>query len=165
MHRRRQSRFNHTLRQMLPHGFMNLCLFSPWCFRTGPLSSRSKSQISPLGATKRDSIREVDIVSGCFLLIRKRLWDELEGFDPLFFMYGEDVGLCSRAGALGYAPLITPDAAIIHYIRASEWPLARKMAQLLAAKITLAGRHWGWPKRPFGRLLFRLYPYTCIASP
>jgi len=41
-----------------------------------------------LGGWKRDSIKQVDIVSGCFFLISKALWDQLGGFDSRFFMYG-----------------------------------------------------------------------------
>ena len=39
------------------------------------------------GGWQRDTVREVDIVSGCFFLITRSLWQRLGGFDPLFFMY------------------------------------------------------------------------------
>lgn len=41
------------------------------------------------GGWLRDTERTVDIVSGCFLMIESSFWRELDGFDPLFFMYGE----------------------------------------------------------------------------
>ena len=40
----------------------------------------------------RDNEREVDIVTGCFLLISLEFWKRLGGFDRAFFMYGEEVG-------------------------------------------------------------------------
>src|SRR5882672_8693044 len=39
------------------------------------------------GGWGRDTTRHVDIVTGCFLLIDRKLWDQLKGFDPAFFMY------------------------------------------------------------------------------
>ena len=72
------------------------------------------------GGWKRDTEREVDIVTGCFFLIEHRFWDTLGGFDPLFFMYGEEADLCLRARPLGARPRITPDARIVHYGGASE---------------------------------------------
>ena len=63
----------------------------------------------PWGARQR---REVDIVTGCLLLVPAALWRELGGFDPRYFMYGEDVDLALRAHEAGYRPAITPDAVV-----------------------------------------------------
>jgi N-acetylglucosaminyl-diphospho-decaprenol L-rhamnosyltransferase len=112
------------------------------------------------GGWRRDTVRDVDVVTGCFLMIRRTLWDRLEGFDPVFFMYGEDADLCLRAKALGFCPTTTPNAAIVHYAGASEWIPARKHTQMLAAKLTLIKRHWAPPKRWAGLFLLRLYPYS-----
>lgn len=97
------------------------------------------------GGWERDSFREVDIVSGCFFLVRHDLWQRLGGFDPVYFMYGEEADLCLRARALGARPLFTPIATIVHHGGASEATRHAKMAKLLAAKSTLIRRHWqGW---------------------
>ena len=108
------------------------------------------------GGWQRDSVREVDTVSGCFLLIRRSLWEELDGFDPAFFMYGEEADLCLRARKRGARPTITPDAEIIHYGGMSETVPADKVERLLRANVTLAEKHWGSVKLSVGRLLIRL---------
>lgn len=116
------------------------------------------------GGWQRDSIREVDIVSGCFLLIGKALWDQLNGFDPTFFMYGEEADLCLRAGAAGARPAVTPHSTIIHLGGASETARAGKLVKLLAAKMTLIDRHMtGW-QRPLGRYLLTLWPLTRLVA-
>lgn len=94
------------------------------------------------GDWRRDSVQDVDIVSGCFLLMRQSLWRELGGFDPAFFMYGEEADLCWRALKLGKRCLINPDAQIIHYGGASEKVRADKMVRLFSAKAKLFKRHW-----------------------
>jgi GT2 family glycosyltransferase len=88
----------------------------------------------------RDSERAVDVVTGCFLLVRRDLWRRLGGFDPSFFLYGEEVDLCLRARALGLAaPRVTPDAVIHHYERGSqpgaETGAEGPIVQVLAARI------------------------------
>ena len=50
-----------------------------------------------LGDWPRNTVEAVDAITGCFFLIRKSLWHDLEGFDESFFMYGEDTDLCIRA--------------------------------------------------------------------
>lgn len=95
-----------------------------------------------MGGWGRDSVREVDIVVGCFLLISRALWERLGGFDERYFMYGEDADLCLRARALGYRPMITPDARIMHLVGASTRNRAEKINAVTRAKVTLIRDHW-----------------------
>ena len=92
--------------------------WSAVCFALGLRSLFRRSALfnsEGLGGWQRDSTRLVDIVSGCFLLIPRAFWVRLGGFDPKFFMYGEEADLCARARALGARPMMMPDAQIIHY--------------------------------------------------
>ena len=116
------------------------------------------------GGWQRDTVRHVDIVSGCLFLIEKELWDGLNGFDPLFFMYGEEADLCLRAHAFSARPMITPHATIIHYGGASESARAGKMVRLLAAKVSLVDRHWQPLLVPLGRALLAAWPLTRLIA-
>lgn len=89
-----------------------------------------------------DREREVDIVVGCFLLIDKSLWDELGGFNPDFFMYGEEVDLSLRARKKGARPRMTPAATIIHYGGGSEPSTEDKVVKILRGRITVMKVHW-----------------------
>lgn len=104
-----------------------------------------------LGSWQRDNIRSVDIVSGCFLLIPRAFWARLGGFDPKFFMYGEEADLCARARALGARPMMTPDARIIHYGGASAASHATKIAYVMGARMGLIDRHLFGLERLIGR--------------
>ncbi|WP_319562185.1 glycosyltransferase family 2 protein [Marispirochaeta sp.] len=86
---------------------------------------------------------EVDIVTGCFLLIPSELWHRLGGFDTRFYMYGEDADLCLRSAAINRFCIIVPDAEIIHFGGASESIRADKLIRLLRAKTQLFRKHWG----------------------
>lgn len=113
-----------------------------------------------IGGWKRDSVRHVDIVVGCFFLIRTALWHELGGFDLKYFMYGEEADLCHRARRKGYAPLITPDANIMHLVGASTSLRSDKIQLVAQARVTLIRDHWPAWKAPIGIFLLK----TWIAS-
>ncbi|MCR8726787.1 glycosyltransferase family 2 protein [Frigidibacter sp. ROC022] len=113
-----------------------------------------------LGGWKRDTEREVDIVTGCFFLIQKSFWDSLGGFDPTYVMYGEEADLCLRARAVGARPRITPTAEIVHYAGASETVRADKLVRLIKAKTTLIRRHFPAWQRPLAMALLRFWPWS-----
>jgi GT2 family glycosyltransferase len=112
------------------------------------------------GGWRRDGVREVDIVSGCFLLITRSWWEHLNGFDTRFFMYGEDADLCLRAKERGARPMITPAATIIHHGGQSEPVRAEKMVRLLQAKVGLIRVHWDKKSAVVGIWLLAMWPLT-----
>lgn len=109
------------------------------------------------GAWQRDTVREVDIVTGCFFLIQRELWEQLGGFDPIFFMYGEEADLCFRAKAKGFKPIINPEATIIHYGGLSEKVRSEKEIKLLIAKVLLIKRNWHHLMIPVGKALLLIF--------
>jgi len=84
---------------------------------------------------------DVDIVSGCFFLVERALWEALEGFDTIFFMYGEEADFCARARAHGARPRISPDSVIVHFGGASASRSTDKLIYLFGARTGLADRH------------------------
>jgi N-acetylglucosaminyl-diphospho-decaprenol L-rhamnosyltransferase len=58
--------------------------------------------------------REVDWVSGAFFLVRRDAWDAIDGFDPRYFMYMEDVDLCWRASRAGWRVVYEPSGEVVH---------------------------------------------------
>lgn len=96
-----------------------------------------------LGWWGRDTVREVATITGCFLLIRRDLWDALGGFDPRFTMYGEEVDLCIRARRRGARPTFTPDATIIHYGGKSEAVKSDQVVRQFVARARLMRKHFG----------------------
>ena len=137
---------------------------TPWsalCIALGLARAFPKSRLfnpEGLGAWERDSVRPVPIISGCFFLIDRDLWQELGGFHPDFFMYGEDADLSLRAAHHGARPLITPDASIVHFGGASERGVrAGKMTRLFSAKAQLFKKYWGPLAARFGLFTLDLW--------
>ncbi len=85
------------------------------------------------GRSQRDSphwprlrmTREVSVVTGACLAIRRFVWDELGGFDLRFPVNYNDVDLCLRAQQRGYRVLIETRATLIHQEAATRVPEVR----------------------------------------
>jgi N-acetylglucosaminyl-diphospho-decaprenol L-rhamnosyltransferase len=127
-------------------GLPTLC--SMLMFATGLSSLAPGSPLlnpESLGGWKRDTVREVGVITGCFLLVRTAIWQKLGGLDESYFMYGEDVDFAIRARALGYRPVICPDAELVHKLGTSSESPAHKMLLLYRGKASLMRKHWrGW---------------------
>ncbi len=60
------------------------------------------------------SIRSVEVLKGAVLLVRREAYATVGGFDPAFFMYGEEMDLCYRVGRAGWEVVFDPDAEFVH---------------------------------------------------
>jgi len=58
--------------------------------------------------------REVSFASGAALVVRRQAWDAVGGFDPDYFMYGEDLDLGLRLWLAGWRVGIVPEARVEH---------------------------------------------------
>lgn len=128
-------------------------VWSLFCFATMLSTAFKGSGIfdpESLGRWRRDSVREVDIVTGCLLLAPAEVWRALGGFDERYFMYGEDADLSLRAARLGFRPIVTPEAVITHEIGVSSSTRPDKLLLLLRGKVTLVRQHWPTGKRQLG---------------
>ncbi|MCH6257870.1 glycosyltransferase family 2 protein [Puniceicoccaceae bacterium K14] len=109
-----------------------------------------------LGNWKRDTVKEVGVITGCFLLCLKSFWDDtLQGFDERYFMYGEDVDLAMRTHANGCTPIICPEAELIHEVGKSSKTPTHKMILLFKGKACLAITHWRGAKKSLALLFLK----------
>lgn len=142
--------------------FNRMTVWSLFCYSTG--ISRLFPNVSlfdpeRIEGEKMDEIRQVDIVTGCFFLLKTALWRELGGFDLRYFMYAEETDLCLRAAKRGYKPMITPDATIIHHGGASAISSAVKQQQSYRGKATIIRDHFGSVR---GRLALGMLWFTAL---
>lgn len=117
-----------------------------------------------LAGWRRDSTRDVDIVTGCLLVLRRDLWRSLGGFDPRFHMYGEDFDLCLRIRAAGRTCCLLGDATIIHHGGASERVRADKIVRLFTAKALLFRKHWSPARAGWGIRTLDLWAGTRLVA-
>jgi GT2 family glycosyltransferase len=67
-----------------------------------------------------DHVREVDVLSGCFWMMRHEAMAEVGGLDENFFMYAEDKDLCRRFSDAAWTIIYYPLASAIHFGGASS---------------------------------------------
>jgi GT2 family glycosyltransferase len=68
-----------------------------------------------LGHLSPDETHEIEILSGAFMLLRKKTLDQVGILDNDFFMYGEDIDLSWRIVKGGWKNYYFPGTRIIHY--------------------------------------------------
>ena len=61
-----------------------------------------------------DDTREVDVVFGCFMLVRHEALEQVGTMDEQYFMYFEETDLCWRFKKSGWKVMFTPCAEIVH---------------------------------------------------
>lgn len=67
-----------------------------------------------------DKIRAVDWVSGCCMLIRKELLNEIGSLDEAYTLFFEDVDICYRTHEAGWKVMYYPKAGVVHYVGKSR---------------------------------------------
>jgi len=101
--------------------------FQPTCRRYPSVGNVLFSRGSVLGRWFGSSTRytlpdyetttAVPAIAGTMLMIRRSLFERIEGFDPRFFMYLEDTDLCWRVKQAGYKNIFVPAAGGVHLWR------------------------------------------------
>jgi N-acetylglucosaminyl-diphospho-decaprenol L-rhamnosyltransferase len=85
--------------------------------------------------------REVAFPSGAALTVRRRVWDELGGLDPAYFLYSEDLDLGLRAWLAGHRVGIVPGARVVHDYEFQK-----------------GAQKWFWLERNRWRTVLSVYP-------
>ncbi len=67
-----------------------------------------------------DDTRPVDVINGCFWVLRRSAMEQVGLLDERFFMYGEDVDWCRRFTQKGWKVMFFAEADALHYGGASS---------------------------------------------
>lgn len=67
-----------------------------------------------------NEIRSVEVINGCFWMLRRSAIEHVGLLDENFFIYGEDIDWCRRFYERGWKLVFFPDAKVTHYGGASS---------------------------------------------
>lgn len=87
--------------------------------------------------------RCVEALSGAFMMLTAKRWQELGGFDESFFMYAEELDLCYRLRASGLLLLMTPKSKVIHLVGSGAGRSPKRIASITRAKMHFLRKHRG----------------------
>jgi GT2 family glycosyltransferase len=101
-----------------------------------------------------DCERKVDVLNGCFWIVRREAIDKVGLLDEKFFFYGEDIDWCKRFNDAGWDVKFYPGAEAIHFGGASSGNApVRFYIELQKADLQYWEKHHG---------LFGRYAYAMI---
>lgn len=108
---------------------------------------------------------EVDVISGCFMVINRKAIDRVGPMDEDFFMYSEEVDWCWRFKKSGYKIVFTPEAQIIHLGGASAIKHGAQRAQIKdRSTIRFMLKHWPKPKIAIALAMMFLFYSTRLIT-
>lgn len=64
----------------------------------------------------RNDVREIDVLTGAFMFVRRETIDDVDLLDEDFFLLAEDIDWCYRIKEKNWKILFNPDAKIIHHL-------------------------------------------------
>ena len=101
--------------------------------------------------TSGDAPHPVDWAAGMFMLFRTKDFKAIAGFDQGFFLYYEDVDICTRLWQAGRRVLACPKTQVIHHARRASRKNFRHMRWHAQSMMRYFWKHWGrLPRRVVG---------------
>jgi GT2 family glycosyltransferase len=125
-------------------GPLNLLLVETGLHRIGA-GSRFLGRPHYAGWDRRDE-RDVDVVSGMFMLVPRRVIDEVGPLDDTFFVYSEEADWCRRIRDAGYRCVFAPLARIRHREgggKSTARMRPKMYVELQKSKLTYVRKHYG----------------------
>jgi GT2 family glycosyltransferase len=109
-----------------------------------PLTSLTKKRNGKyeLLFTGYNKMMEVPILSGCFMFIKSKVFENIGLFDEKFFMYCEDIDLSRRINQQ-YTTLFFPDRHVYHEYHKEYYKSFRLLIHHIRSAIYYFNK-WGW---------------------
>ncbi len=85
---------------------------------------------------------EVSVLVGAFMLLKRSVYNEVEGFDEDYFMYGEDIDLSYKITKAGYKNHYLGSTSILHYKGESTKKDAAYLDRFYGAMLIFYKKHF-----------------------
>lgn len=95
--------------------------FLPESKRNVPTPKHSLLKLFGLGGSyyakhiSEEGEGEASVLVGAFMLLKRSIYNEVEGFDEDYFMYGEDIDFSFKVKKAGYKNYYLGNAIVLHY--------------------------------------------------
>lgn len=123
----------------------------PTLWYAGGALDRWQARTRHFGMNRRDGPEcsrpiTVSFITGCAMLVRARVFEQIGLLDESLFLYFEDVDFCQRASRAGIKMLYWPEAEIYHEVGAlrSETAYARYLYYQTRNRYAVLKRDAGW---------------------
>ena len=109
------------------------------------------------GNWDRDTLRDVDVVSGMFMLVPRQVLEVVGPLDDAFFIYSEEADWCRRIRDAGWRCVFAPVAQIVHLDGGSKSTAqirSKMYVQMQKSKMIYLRKHYGLWGVFRGRMVF-----------
>lgn len=86
---------------------------------------------------------EIDAVGGMFMLMRRKVGEQVGWWDEDYPLYGEDIDFCYRIHEAGYRNLYWPQVTVLHY-KGVTTGMSKQSREVTTAKDETTRRVKGW---------------------
>lgn len=101
----------------------------------------------PMNEWSIEAAKEVDVLMGACFLVRRKVLDQVGLLDGDFFVYSEEVDLCTRIREFGWRLIWLPTAEVIHFGGQSTQQVSQEMfLQLYQGKVQYFRKHHSTPE-------------------
>ena len=106
---------------------------------------------------------EVEVVNGCFSLVRKKAIDQVGLMDETYFVYGDDVDWCYRFRKNGWKVMFSPEGQIAHIRGQTTKQMLRKFKlQLYGSNLIFMKKHKSKPAFMAARFLIACFLFLRV---
>lgn len=110
-----------------------------------------------MSAWDLDAPREVEVIKGACLMLRREALDQVALLDEGYFMYSEEMDLCYRLLEAGWKLYWAPQARVVHHGEGSTRQAAEEMyVQLYRSKVKFHRKFGGEARARLFRWLLAL---------
>jgi N-acetylglucosaminyl-diphospho-decaprenol L-rhamnosyltransferase len=99
-----------------------------------------------------DRIYCPDWVAGIFMLFPSPVYAAVQGFDERYFLYFEDVDLCTRLWQAGYQVMVDPSITVIHQARRNSHDTIRYLGWHVVSGCRFFSSRVFWAARLSGKV-------------
>lgn len=113
----------------------------------------------------KKTLKQVDVIPGTAFMIKKNLFQKINGFDEKFFLYFEEFDLCKRVKALDRKIFIYPQAKVFH-----SWGSSTKSREDIKnifskSRFYYLKKHFGIIPAFFTETFLKINKYTILLFP
>lgn len=110
-----------------------------------------------LGHLDEHRNHEVDVLAGAFMMVPRKILEDIQGFDEDFFMYGEDIDLSYRIQKAGYKNYYFAESTIIHFKGESTRKGSLNYVRMFYKAMSIfVKKHYGGPQAGIYHFLIHL---------
>jgi GT2 family glycosyltransferase len=105
----------------------------------------------------RDVEKEVDVVTGAYMLVPRAVFEKLGFLDEAFFIYTEEADWCRRIRNLGYKCVFAPVGQFLHLDgggKSTTQVRSRMHVELQRSKLIYIQKHYGWLATQLTRMMY-----------